>query len=66
MKKSIIEVIKANRGAIVKRALIVGGTAIGLAIVGKMLNKDEECDIEIDADEVAVDAEVVETSDEEN
>jgi len=39
MKKNIIEVIKENRKAIVKKALIIGGTVGGLAIVALAVAK---------------------------
>lgn len=47
--KNIIEVIKANKGAILKRGLIVLGTAAGLLIFGKFLiakNATTECPVE--------------------
>lgn len=58
MKNSIIEVIKMNKKAILTRALIIGGTIAGLAIVMKMA-KPNESEIE-DCDEV------IETSNEES
>jgi hypothetical protein len=45
--KSIIEVVKANKGAIVKKALVVGGIVAGLVIGAKALtSKDEELEKE--------------------
>jgi hypothetical protein len=41
MKNSIIEVIKANKKAILKKALIVGGTIAGLAIVMNVARSKE-------------------------
>lgn len=46
MKKSIIEVIKANKKAIIKKALIVGGTAVGLGVAAIVLSKKDEEDDE--------------------
>jgi hypothetical protein len=51
MKNSIIEVIKANKKAILKKALIVGGTIAGLVIVMKMATSNES---ESENPEVAV------------
>lgn len=43
MSKSIIEVIKTNKKAIAKKALVLVGTVVGLAIVGKLVtSKDDE------------------------
>lgn len=50
MKKSIIEVIKANKKAIIKKSLIVVGTTAGLAIAAVVLGKrnaDEDEEIEL-------------------
>ena len=32
-KENIVEVVKANKGKVIKKALIIGGTIAGLAIV---------------------------------
>lgn len=58
MKNSIIEVIKTNKKAILKRALIIGGTIAGLAIVMKMAKSNDS--------EVEDCNEVVEASNEES
>ena len=47
--KNIIEVIKENKGAILKRGLIVLGAAVGLFVFGKFLiakNATTECPVE--------------------
>lgn len=59
MKRSIIEVIKANKGTILKRALIVGGAVVGLTVVMAMAKSN-------DSEEVEVIEEVVETSNEDS
>lgn len=65
MKNSIIEVIKVNKKAIMKKALIIGGTVIGLAVVGKLIQPSGDDEV-VEVDEIVVDAEEVEGSDEEN
>jgi ligand-binding sensor protein len=57
MKKSIIEVIKTNKKAIIKRSLVIVGTVVGLAIVGKLATSkdDEDEDVEEVGDENPVD-----------
>lgn len=53
MKKSIIEVIKSNKEAIIKKSLIIGGTVAGLFIVGALLSPvDEEDQDEVLLEEV--------------
>lgn len=58
--KNIIEVIKANKKSIVKKALIVGGTVAGLALVAVTVKKPEDEEL----NEVLLQAE--ETEEEEN
>lgn len=47
---TIIEVIKSNKKAIIKKALIIGGTILGLAIVMRVVNTKgdtlEDADLE--------------------
>jgi hypothetical protein len=59
--KNLLEVVKANKGRIVKRALIIGASIAGLVVVGKLVapKKDE---IEIIP---AVEAEPAESNEEE-
>lgn len=48
MIREIIDTIKANKGRIAKRALIIGGAALGLAIVAKVVtsrNSDEDVEL---------------------
>ncbi len=43
--KNVMEIIGLNKGVILKRVLIVGGSIAGLVIIGKMLTtkvNDEE------------------------
>lgn len=48
-KKTIIEVIKENKGSIVKRALIIAGTIGGLILAAKVFNNDDDYEmIELD------------------
>ena len=39
---NLLEVIKENKKAIIKKALIVGGAIAGLVIVAKMVKPNEE------------------------
>ncbi len=52
-KENIVEAVKANKGKVIKKALIIGGTIAGLAIVlltaSKM--KADEDDLPMDAEE---------------
>jgi hypothetical protein len=45
--KSLLEVIKANKGTIVKRTLVSVGLVIGVTVLGAMISKsdveDEDC-----------------------
>lgn len=47
---TVIEVIKSNKKAIIKKALIIGGTILGLAIVMRVVNTKgdtlEDADLE--------------------
>ena len=37
--KNIIEIVKANKEVFTKRALVVGGTMVGLAVVSAIVKK---------------------------
>jgi hypothetical protein len=54
-KQTFIEVLKANKTAIFKKALIIGGTVAGLAIVmlgvQKMTGGDEDGDMDADEEQ---------------
>lgn len=56
----LIEGIKANKGVIIKKALIVAGTLIGLAIVDAFRDRKNEEDYDYD------DVPYTEVDDEEN
>jgi hypothetical protein len=59
MNKGIFEVIKANKKEIIKKALIIGGSIAGLAIVSKIaLSKGD------DDEEESTNNEATETSEE--
>lgn len=40
--KNLIEVVKANKKAIIKKTLIVAGTAVGLTVAAVVLGKKSE------------------------
>lgn len=52
-KENIVEVVKANKGKVIKKALIIGGTIAGLAIVLLAASKrgSDEDDLPMDAEE---------------
>jgi hypothetical protein len=54
-KQTFIEVLKANKTAIFKKALIIGGTVAGLAIVmlgvSKITSDDEDGDTDADEEQ---------------
>lgn len=49
---NLIEVIKTNKKAILTKALIVGGTILGLVIATKMVMKNGSDNEEVDGDVV--------------
>lgn len=62
---NIIEVIKTNKKAIMKKALIVGGTGIGLAIVANLVRpKTDEDELDDNLEVVDLDEEIQEVSEE--
>lgn len=65
-KKSILEVIKENKGAIIKRALIIAGSIAGVLLAAKVLTGDEDDEemVEVEDGEIQ-DAEFSEVESEE-
>lgn len=65
MKKSIIEVIKQNKGTIIKGALIGAGSmlslAIGKAMIGADINEELEVDENVELEPVDVEYSEVDT-----
>lgn len=62
---NIIEVIKTNKKAIIKKALIVGGTGVGLAIVANLVKpKTDEDEIEDNLEVTDLDEEIQEVNEE--
>jgi len=49
--KKMLEVVKANKGVIIRNGLIMVGTFVGLAIVDGILSKKDEIDYNYDGDE---------------
>jgi hypothetical protein len=57
-KQTLIEVIKANKKTIIKRALIIGGTIAGLALVMHGVQKvSTEDEVDSDAEDTCDEAE---------
>lgn len=62
---NIIEVIKTNKKAIIKKALIVGGTGVGLAIVANLVKpKTDEDEIDDNLEVTDLDEEIQEVNEE--
>ena len=62
---NIIEVIKTNKKAIIKKALIVGGTGVGLAIVANLVKpKTDEDEIDDNLEVIDLDEEIQEVNEE--
>lgn len=62
---NIIEVIKTNKKAIIKKALIVGGTGVGLVIVANLVKpKIDEYEIDDNLEVTDLDEEIQEVNEE--
>ena len=62
---NIIEVIKTNKKAIIKKALLVGGTGVGLAIVANLVKPHpDEDEIDDNLEVTDLDEEIQEVNEE--